>query len=147
LRKLVLVVTALGALGAGPAALAAGGGVNISGAPTLPLGVKVGHSHTLSVCGGYAEFWRINLARGDQLRMTYGSKSGQPVQILVLAPSITDSTVDHSGALDEAETFSQDELDYSAPKAGRYTVELHTIFPCQPSIWYYLTAHVQHPKT
>jgi len=128
-----------------PAALGAGGSANIATAPTLPLGAKVGHAHTLSACGGYAEFWRIKLAKGDQLQITYGSKSGQGVQILVLAPSITDSTVDNAAALTEAYTYSQDQIDWSAASAGRYTIELHTIFPCQPSIWYYLSARIKHP--
>ncbi len=145
LRKLIVVVASACAVAAfGPAAFGAGGATDIAGAPTLPIGVKVGHAHTLSACGGYAEFWRVKLAKGDQLRIDYGSKSGQAVQILVLDPSITDQTVDHAGALTQAYTYSRDEIDWNASRAGRYTIELHTIFPCQPSIWYFLTAHLKH---
>jgi hypothetical protein len=147
-RKLVLSVASLGVLAALvlPIALGAGGGQTIAGAPTLPIGVRVGHSYTLTGCEWYAEIWRIKLARGDRLRVSYGSKNGQPVQILVLDPSSTDQSgyESGSGVLAESSTIYRDDLALDATKAGRYSIVLHTNFPCQKSIWYYLTARVQH---
>jgi hypothetical protein len=147
-RKLVLSVASLGVLAALalPVALGAGGGQTIASAPTLPIGVRVGHAYTLKGCEWYGEIWRIKLARGDRLRLNYGSKNGQPVQILVVDPSITDQSPDAqgSGVLAESSTIYRDDLALVATKAGRYSIVLHTNFPCQPSIWYWLTAHVQH---
>ena len=70
-----------------PNALGAGGGKTIASAPTLRVGVRVGDSHKLPGCSnsfttsGYGEIWRIPLRRGDQLRLVYGSKDSNPVQI------------------------------------------------------------------
>ena len=144
----MLSVASLGVLAALvlPVAFGAGGSQTIAGAPTLPIGVRVGHAYTLTGCEWYAEIWRIKLARGDRLRLNYGSKNGQPVQILVLDPSSNDQSGFEAGTgvLAESSTIYRDDLVLGATKAGRYSIVLHTNFPCQTSIWYYLTAHVQH---
>ena len=126
-----------------PAALGGGGGTTIASAPTLPLGLRVGHAYKLAGCSGYGEIWRISLARGDHLRLDYGSKNGQPVQVLVLAPSVTDETAD-LGVLAEAWTSYRDDLVFDATKAGRYSIVLRTFYACETSLWYVVTAHVTH---
>jgi hypothetical protein len=145
LRKLVLSVAGLGVLATlvMPAALGAGGGQTIASAPTLPLGLRVGHAYKLAGCSGYGEIWRINLVRGDHLRLDYGSKNGQPVQVLVLAPSSTDQSAD-LGVLAQTWTAYRDDLVLDATKAGRYSIVLRTLNPCETSLWYVVTAHVTH---
>jgi hypothetical protein len=132
-----------------PVALGAGGGQTIAGAPILPIGLRVGHAHALTGCEWYGEIWRIKLVRGDRLRLAYGSKDGNPVQILLFKPSITDlanieSSVGQAGVLAESSTTFKDDLAFNATKAGLYTILMHTNYPCQKAIWYYVTAHVQH---
>src|SRR5579862_8586104 len=146
MKKLMLLATGFGGLVSVllPVALGAGGGQSIAAAPTLPVGVTVGHAEVLSSCSGYGEFWRIKLSRGDQLRLDYGSKSGQPVQIALYTPTTTDANIDNASPLDEASTTYKDEVVYKATASGRYVVLLHTIYACQKSIYYYLTAHVVH---
>jgi hypothetical protein len=127
-----------------PDALAAGGGQTIAGAPTLPVGVRVGHAYTLPGCSGYGEIWRINLLRGDRLRLDYGSKDGNPVQVLLLDAKATDASNSQSDVIETGWTTYRDDIVYAAPQTGRYSIVVRTNYPCQKTIWYYMTAHVQH---
>jgi hypothetical protein len=133
-----------------PNALGAGGGKTIASAPTLRVGVRVGDSHKLPGCSnsfttsGYGEIWRIPLRRGDQLRLVYGSKDSNPVQILLLDPAATDENTTAADVLDQAWTYQQDDIAYTATKAGRYSILVRTFYGCQNGLAYYLTAQVRH---
>jgi hypothetical protein len=146
LKKWLVSVGILGAVAAValPAALAAGGAQTIAAAPTLPVGVRVGHAHTLAGCTGYGEVWRLPLVRGDHLTLDYGSKDGNGVQVLVFDPSATDNSSSQSELLDTAWTQYKDDITYDAKKTGRFTIVMRTYFPCQKTLYYYMTAHVRH---
>ena len=150
MRKIVLLVLGFGALALISAAVAlAAGGKDISRARELPLAKQVGGGGATVVnqragsCSGYAEFWRLSLARGDQLSIAYGSKNGLPVKIVLLDSSVRDAS-DPVGPVEGGETFFKDNLTYVAANAGRYTVALYTSYPCQPKLAYTLTANVEH---
>jgi hypothetical protein len=153
LKGLLFSLASLGilALVVLPNALGAGGGKTIAGAPTLRVGVRVGDSHKLPGCAnsfttsGYGEIWRIPLRRGDQLQLVYGSKDSNPVQILLLDPAATDKNTTSSDVLDQAWTYQQDDIAYTATKTGRYSILVRTFYGCQNGLSYYLTAKVHHP--
>jgi len=146
----VLSVASFGALAALalPVALGAGGAQTIAAAPTLPIGVRVGHAYTLKACEWYAEIWSIKLVRGDRLLVNYGSKDGNPVQILVLDSSVTNpanyQSGGETGVLAQASTTYKDDLAFKPTKSGRYPILVHTVFPCQKTLYYTMTAHVRH---
>jgi hypothetical protein len=146
LKKLPLVASGIGLLAAlvVPSALASGGAQTIAAAPTLPVGVRVGHAYTLPGCTGYGEIWRLGLARGDQLVLDYGSKDRNGVQILLLDPKATDNSNSDTEVLTTGWTTYRDDIAYDATKTGRYTIIVKTYYPCQNTIWYFMTAHVRH---
>jgi hypothetical protein len=151
LAKMVLLVLGFGALAPISAAVAlAAGGKSVSSAPELPLATQVGGggkivgSQRAGSCSGYGEFWRLSLAKGDRVSIAYGSRNGLEVRMVLMDPSVTDTTFNQSGPLENGSTFAHDRLTYVAAKAGRYTVGLYTGYPCQPSLAYTLTADVRH---
>jgi hypothetical protein len=145
-KKLLLSLGTLGAAAALviPAALAAGGAQTIAAAPTLPVGVKVGHAYTLPGCTGYGEIWRLNLLKGDHLTLAYGSKDGNQVEVLLLDPKATDNSNSDSEVLASAWTQFRDDLTFNATKSGKYTLIVRTNYPCQKSLYYFMRATVQH---
>jgi hypothetical protein len=152
LKRLQFLLASLGVLAAVllPNALGGGGGTTIAGAPTLRVGVRVGDAHKLPGCpntfttSDYGEIWRIPLRRGDQLRLDYGSTDRNPVQVLLLDPGATDSHTSGSDVLDQAWTTYQDEIVYTATKAGRYSILVRNFYGCQKGLSYYLKAQVHH---
>lgn len=149
-RKLVLLVLGLGALAPISAAVAlAAGGKSISRAPELPVATQVAGGGAIvgtqrsGACSGYAEFWRLSLAKGDHVSIAYGSKNALGVGIFLLDPSVSDATANEASPVETSTTSYLDNLTFVAAKAGRYTVLQRTIYPCQPRLAYTFTADVQ----
>lgn len=127
-----------------PLSAKAGGGTSIASAPQLPLGTQVAGG-----TGGHNEwrppdeFWRVELQAGDQLAVEFEGGPGQ-VSLCLLAPSVTDYTLESSRCTEEVWSGVNDkgQLAYTAPSDGQWTLRVAVNWCCGDPYNYGLTARV-----
>lgn len=142
---------ALAALFPAPAvAHRSGGGSDILSAPQLPIGQNVVGGGTSGSYGSYAEFWRITAVASDALTVDFGSTNGQGVHLCILAPRVTDYTLDTSSCNTASDTRSKSELRFTLPSAGTWTLKVQSDGDGNdsdgraPTLAYQLTGYVRH---
>ena len=130
----IMLAALLAILALSATASAGEGGMTISSAPELPLGRTVASTVPASVAlrrvcvleGVSGEFWRVTMNAFDHLVADFRSTNGNVIEVIMLAPSVTDATVDEAattgGCLDGWITSTQASFDFQAAGGGRYTM-------------------------
>jgi hypothetical protein len=148
LRLVGLCATVVVLLAVGSGALA-GGGRTIALAPTIPLGEE-----QLNSLRGI-DFWRIPLQENDRLTLRYGPQSyGNFVEVCLLPPDVTDTTVGNQPCYDISNSFSDHDVTLDVRPGGLWTIAMLP-YPgceskgildlrCTSGVSYHLTAYVKH---
>jgi hypothetical protein len=148
LRLALILIVAAAACVAGAAALA-GGGSTIASAPTIPLGEE-----QLNSLRGI-DFWRIPLQENDRLTVRYGPQTyGNFVEICLLPPDVTDTTVGNQRCYETSSSFSDHDVTLDVRPGGLWTIALLPYPGCESNgilnlrctsgVSYHLTAYVKH---
>jgi hypothetical protein len=124
------------------------GGESIASAPELSLGGQ----HVGSRTGG-PDYWRVTLARGDELTAGIVARGNDALRLCLLSPAITDDSSDNAicAASIATSTGGASELRVVARSAGRWTLALDDCQSCdrffhphdRPDVTYELTAFVR----
>jgi hypothetical protein len=139
-----------------PAAAHADGGTSIANAPELPPG------KTVSGARSGLDYWRVMVVSGDTLRIDYEPVATQLIGLCLMAPSVTDFTVNDAQCVDGKVTDQTDrkrQTVHELTLPGRYTlivgfgggVCVHIYYgvdtKCSRAMAYNLTAYVVHRTT
>jgi hypothetical protein len=128
----------------------AGGGGTIAAAPTIVFGQQ-----QMNTLNGI-DFWRIPLKEGDRLTLRFGpQKSYSWLEVCLLAPDVTDSTVGNQACYAHQSALGDSKLTLDARPGGNWTLAVLP-YPgcesegvlnlrCNAGVSYYATAFVKHP--
>jgi hypothetical protein len=148
-RFLLSVATASTVVGLLASAALGGGGTTIATAPPLPIGVNIVGGGTSDNCTGpcdyaydYGEYYKVTAGASDQLVIDFGSTDGEDVSLCVLAPTVTDYTLEGDGCKALDISNGKAELRYVFPSAGAWTLNISG--GCCNDQWaYQLTAYLK----
>jgi hypothetical protein len=147
MARVVLVACCLAAAAAPTAQ--ADGGANIAAAPTITLAEHLSggaaNVDSYAICCSEwqhpdspgVQYWRVDLALGDQLTLDYENVTGEGTGVCMLAPETTDYTVAETDCSHSDGTDAKDQMRFTAPTAGSWILSVYVNWCCQRGPWAY----------